>query len=153
MINRSKSIGSSGSAPAGWTSAKRDVSWVVMADPEDNKFCVLRALSDDQKATRLWAADGLSATYACLVSPRARLMPYLLLGLLTLGSGLGIGLGLSGAPSATTFTLFVPAPHKAANAILEFSGVPVPVGTTCHKSKQVAGGTWFVCYTPAVRGG
>jgi len=31
-----------------------DVSWVVMADPEGNEFCVLRALSQEDKATRVW---------------------------------------------------------------------------------------------------
>ena len=28
-----------------------DVSWVVMADPEGNEFCVLRAVSDEERAT------------------------------------------------------------------------------------------------------
>jgi hypothetical protein len=32
------------------------------------------------------------------VNLRARLVPYLLLGLITLGAGLGVGLGLSEAP-------------------------------------------------------
>jgi predicted enzyme related to lactoylglutathione lyase len=29
-----------------------DVTWVVMADPEGNEFCVLRALNDDDRAER-----------------------------------------------------------------------------------------------------
>ena len=29
-----------------------DVSWVVMADPDGNEFCVLRALTPEEKATR-----------------------------------------------------------------------------------------------------
>ena len=29
-----------------------DVSWVVMADPEGNEFCVLRALNDEDRAER-----------------------------------------------------------------------------------------------------
>jgi hypothetical protein len=41
---------------------------------------------------------------------RDRLLPYLLLGVLTLATGVGIGLGLSEAPSTSpTFTIFVPA--------------------------------------------
>jgi predicted enzyme related to lactoylglutathione lyase len=31
-----------------------DVSWVVMADPEGNEFCVLRAMSDEERATARW---------------------------------------------------------------------------------------------------
>jgi predicted enzyme related to lactoylglutathione lyase len=29
-----------------------DVTWVVMADPEGNEFCILRALNDDDRAER-----------------------------------------------------------------------------------------------------
>lgn len=31
---------------------QRDVSWVVMADPEGNEFCVLRALNREERAAR-----------------------------------------------------------------------------------------------------
>ena len=30
------------------------VSWVVLADPEGNEFCVLRALNDDERASLPW---------------------------------------------------------------------------------------------------
>lgn len=33
---------------------QKDVSWTVMADPEGNEFCVLRALTDEEKVK--WAA-------------------------------------------------------------------------------------------------
>jgi predicted enzyme related to lactoylglutathione lyase len=31
-----------------------DVSWVVMADPEGNEFCVLRAMTDEEQAAVRW---------------------------------------------------------------------------------------------------
>ena len=34
-----------------------DVTWVVLADPEGNEFCVLRALTEEEKQTYAWAAD------------------------------------------------------------------------------------------------
>lgn len=33
---------------------QKDVSWTVMADPEGNEFCVLRALTDEEKVK--WSA-------------------------------------------------------------------------------------------------
>ena len=38
----------------------------------------------------------------CLVHPRRRFVPYVLLGVLTLGTGLAIGLGLSEGPVTHT---------------------------------------------------
>ena len=34
-----------------------DVTWVVLADPEGNEFCILRALTEEEKQTYAWAAD------------------------------------------------------------------------------------------------
>jgi len=31
-----------------------DVTWVVMADPEGNEFCVLRAMTDEERAKAPW---------------------------------------------------------------------------------------------------
>lgn len=31
-----------------------DAPWVVMADPEGNEFCVLRAMNDEARATARW---------------------------------------------------------------------------------------------------
>jgi predicted enzyme related to lactoylglutathione lyase len=31
--------------------------WVVLADPEGNEFCILRALTEEEKTTHAWAAD------------------------------------------------------------------------------------------------
>ena len=31
---------------------QKDVSWVVLADPEGNEFCVLRALTNEDRAQR-----------------------------------------------------------------------------------------------------
>ena len=42
-----------------------DVSWVVMADPEGNEFCIPRAVSDEQRATGRWGDSSVR-------SPRAR---------------------------------------------------------------------------------
>ena len=33
---------------------QRDVSWVVMADPEGNEFCVLRALRPEERTSAPW---------------------------------------------------------------------------------------------------
>ena len=84
------------------------------------------------------------------MKPSARLTPYVLLGVLTLGAGLGVGLGLSEAPSAsTTFTVLVPADSSSSGSVNEYA-FAVPVGTTCHESRREAAGTLtlWVCTRP-----
>ncbi len=74
---------------------------------------------------------------------RDRLLPYLLLGVLTLATGVGIGLGLSEAPSTSpTFTIFVPA--SSGTTSISGYGFLEPMGTTCHVSRHEAGGTLWV---------
>lgn len=72
---------------------------------------------------------------------QARLVPYLLLGILTLGAGLGIWLGLSEAPSGSTTT------GSATYTVLVPAGdtLEVPVGTKCHVSRNESDGTLVVC--------
>ena len=57
---------------------------------------------------------------------RARLTPYVLLGVLTLGTGLGIGLGLSEAPTSRPFTSAnrIPSPQELTNVLVfDFNGI------------------------------
>jgi hypothetical protein len=57
---------------------------------------------------------------------RARLVPYLLLGVLTLGAGLGIGLGLSEAPVSSPFrsATQTPSPRQLTNVVVfDFNGI------------------------------
>jgi hypothetical protein len=71
-------------------------------------------------------------------------VPYLLLGVLMLATGLGIGLGLSEAPSASTsFTIFIPTPSGSGE-----TGFAVRVGTVCHVTRHDSAGTLFVCTRP-----
>ena len=70
---------------------------------------------------------------------RQRLVPYLLLGVLTLGTGLGIGLGLSEAPTSAVVT-GVAEPCTGVMTTAQYARVPVDV-TVKEGSRTIAGET------------
>ena len=77
---------------------------------------------------------------------RERLTPYMLLGVLTLGTGLGIGLGLSEAPRVPTvfrFGIYDP------ETCIPFS-TPIKAGVTCTSSESGISARFTVTAHPHV---